>query len=65
MIELHPQILEKNGKKEFVVLPFKEFVQMEEQLMDYDDLRALRAAKKEERDTPAVSLAEIKAQLES
>ncbi len=24
MIELHPEILKKDGKKEFVVLPYKE-----------------------------------------
>ncbi len=63
MLELHPQILKKDGKNEFVVLPFEEFVQMEEKLADYEDLRALRAAKQEERDAPTLSLAEIKAEL--
>jgi hypothetical protein len=33
MIELHPEILTKNGKPEFVVLPFEEFLRLREALM--------------------------------
>ncbi|GEM_PF-768083 len=33
MIELHPEILTKNGKPEFVVLPFEEFMRLREELM--------------------------------
>ena len=29
---LHPQIIEKEGKKEFVVLPYEEFVQLQEEI---------------------------------
>ncbi len=25
MIELHPEIVEKDGKKQFVILPYEEF----------------------------------------
>jgi hypothetical protein len=39
MIELHPQIIEKDGKKEFAVLPYDEFVKVQEELEDYEDLR--------------------------
>ena len=36
MIELHPEILEKNGKKEFVILTYEEFVAIQEALEDAD-----------------------------
>jgi hypothetical protein len=59
MIELHPEILEKDGKKEFVILPYEEFVAIEQALADAEDLAALRAAKKEEHAAPGVPLEEI------
>lgn len=39
------QIIEKRGKKEFAVIPYKEFLRMQEELEDYRDLRSLRRAK--------------------
>ncbi len=30
MLELHPEMLKKNGRTEFVVLPYEEFVQRQE-----------------------------------
>ncbi len=39
------QIIEKRGKKEFAVIPYKDFVRMREELEDYYDLLALRRAK--------------------
>jgi hypothetical protein len=59
MIELHPEIVEKDGKKEFVILPYEEFVAIEQALADADDLAALRAAKKEEHATPGIPLEEV------
>jgi hypothetical protein len=56
MIELHPEILEKDGKKQFVILPYEEFQAIEEALADAEDLMALRDAKKEEQDSPTISL---------
>ena len=41
------QVIEKNGKKEFVVLSWKDYRKIQELLEDYDDLRELRKAKKE------------------
>jgi len=41
------QVIEKNGKKEFVVLSWKDYRKIQELLEDYDDLRELREAKKE------------------
>ncbi len=55
MIELHPEILEKDGQPEFAVLPYEEFRAVKELLMDYDDLRDLRAAKSEEAGAPVMS----------
>lgn len=60
MISINPQILEKDGKKEFVVLPYEDFLKIQEELESYDDLRILREAKQEERDAPSVSLEEAK-----
>lgn len=44
-MSIHPQIIEKEGKKEFVVLPYEEFVLIQEALDDYEDLRMLREEK--------------------
>ncbi len=64
MVELHPQMIEKDGKREFVILPYEEFIRVEEALADYDDLQVLRAAKQEEGDAPTLTLSEVKAELE-
>ncbi len=42
---LHPQVIKKQGKKEFVVLPYDEFRALEEIMQDYEDLCDLRKAK--------------------
>ena len=60
MITLHPEILKKNGKKEFVVLPYEEYVQLQELLADAEDLLELRQAKQEQGNDPTVSLAEVR-----
>ena len=62
--ELHPEILTKNGRKEFAVLPYEEFVALEEWLADVEDLLDLRAAKEDEQDAPTVSLAEVESRLD-
>lgn len=41
-MSIHPQIIEKDGRKEFVVLPYEEFLQMQEEIEEYEDLRTLR-----------------------
>jgi len=60
MIALHPNILEKNGQKEFVVLPFEEFKQIEEELALYEDLKDLREAKAKEQHADSYSLDDAK-----
>ncbi|MBI4964879.1 MAG: type II toxin-antitoxin system Phd/YefM family antitoxin [Desulfomonile tiedjei] len=56
---LHPQIIEKEGKKEFVVLPYEEFLKIQETLEDFEDLRELRREREESIDKPSRSLREI------
>ena len=62
--ELHPEILSKNGRKEFAVLPYEEFVALQEWLADVEDLLDLRAAKESEHDAPTVPLAEVENRLD-
>ena len=59
-MELTAQIIKKNGKKEFVVLPYDEFQKLQEELASYEDLRCLREAKIEERDAPTIGISELK-----
>jgi PHD/YefM family antitoxin component YafN of YafNO toxin-antitoxin module len=63
MIELHPQIVTKDGEKQFVILPYDEFAAIQEALADADDLNALRIAKNEESKAPTVPLEEVIATL--
>jgi hypothetical protein len=63
MDAIHPNILERDGKKAFVVLPYEEFVMIEEELQDYYDLKELRAAKAEDADEPTVLLRDVKKEL--
>ena len=60
MISMSPQVLEKNGKKEFVILTYEDFLKMQEELECYNDLRILREAKQEEQNAPSVSFEEAK-----
>jgi hypothetical protein len=63
MIELHPEFLTKNGEKQFAVLPYEEFLKIQELLEDLEDLRDLRDAKEEEKDSVTVSLGDVKKML--
>lgn len=63
MMTLHPEILVKDGKKQFAVLPYEEFVSLKERLEDMEDLLQLRKAKQAEGRKRAVPLARVKRQL--
>lgn len=63
--ELHPEILTRNGKKEFAVIPYEEFLALQEWLEDLEDLADLRAAKDAQRDAPTVPLAMVEQQFGS
>lgn len=60
MTTLKAQIIKKNGKKEYAVLPYEDFLKVKEELQDYDDLRCLRAAKEVEKDAPTIGIGELK-----
>lgn len=62
-MSIHPQVIEKEGKKEFVVLPYEEFLAIKENLEDYEDLKDLREAKAAEGDSPSTPLSDIRADL--
>lgn len=63
MIQLHPEVLKKNGVNEFVILPYDEFVALQELLADGQDLKDLREAIRVEGGAPTISLEELKAEL--
>ena len=60
MIQLPPEFLTKNGKKEFAVLPYDEFLKLQEFLEDLEDLQDLRQAKENDKNSPSVSIDEVK-----
>ncbi len=57
------QIIEKQGKKEFAVIPYKEFLRMQDELEDYQDLRALRNAKADPKNQQGRSFAVVAKEL--
>jgi len=63
MLTLHPDILVRNGEKQFAVLPYEEFLALQELLADAEDLLELRKAKRVEGKSRSIPLAEVKRQL--
>ena len=53
---LHPQVIEKEGRKEFVILPYEGFLQIQEALEDSEDLRELRKEREESLEAPSRNL---------
>jgi hypothetical protein len=62
-MKLHPEILIEDGKKQFVVLPYEEFVALQERLADAEDLMDLRKARRAEGGKRGISLAKVKKEL--
>ena len=60
---LHAEILVKNGKKKFAVLPYEEFVALQDRLADAEDLLQLHKAKRAEGKKPSIPLAVAKRKL--
>ena len=58
-MNIHPQIIEKNGIKEFAVLPDQEFLEIQQILEDFEDLQDLREAKVEEFNAPTRPLSQV------
>ncbi len=59
-MKLNPQIIEKNGKKEFIILPYEEYLELTDALDDYYDLQELRTAKAESHNDSGVTLSDVK-----
>lgn len=53
---LNAQIIEKDGKKEFAVLSYDEYLKVIEMMEDYEDLMLLRQAKNEDENNEGKSL---------
>lgn len=62
ILELHPSFIEREGKKEFAVLPMDEFERLQVFIEGAQDLFLLRQAKAED-DGERISLAEVEARL--
>lgn len=60
---LNPKILVKDGKRQFAVLPYEQFVALQERLSDAEGLLALRKAKRAEGKKRSIPLAEAKRRL--
>jgi hypothetical protein len=60
MVTLNAQIIKKKGKNEYAVIPYEEFIEVQEELHNYEDLRCLREAKAVEKDSPTISIDEVK-----
>lgn len=43
-MSIHPQFIEHDGKKQFAILPYDEFLAMQQALEDAEDLGLLREA---------------------
>ena len=63
-MNLNPRILKKNGKNEFVVLTYDEYLALQEHLNDMQDLLDLRVAKRQEGDKESLPLAVLEQELE-
>ena len=63
-LQLHPEFLKINGRKQFAVLPYDEFVRLQEELDDLADIRALDEARAKESHLPAIPLSEVRRRLD-
>jgi len=64
-MELHPEIIEQNGKATHVKLPYGEFEQLQKLLADAQDLVDLREAKAAENDEAGVPLQSVRDEFHS
>lgn len=42
---MNAQIIESNGRKQFAVIPYRQYLKMQEELEDLRDLQAIREAR--------------------
>jgi hypothetical protein len=62
-MRIHPQVIEKEGRKEYVVLPYEAFLAIKESLEDFEDLKDLREAKAASFAEKTVKLSDIREEL--
>jgi hypothetical protein len=60
---LKAQIIEQHGKKEYAVIPYKDFLRLQEEAEDYCDLQDLRRAKVDPRNRQGRPLDRVAAAL--
>jgi len=58
-MEIKHQIIKKDDKNEFVVIPYSNFLKIQEMLNDYEDLLDLRKAKSESVNEPSIPFEEV------
>jgi hypothetical protein len=58
-----PQILTRNGKPEFAVLPYDQFEELQERLEDAADLVAMDRARREDKGKPTIPFEKMMQQL--
>lgn len=64
-MEIKPQIITKDGKNEFVVITYSEFLKIQSAIEDYEDLMDLRSAKAETINEPSIPFETVKKNLEN
>ena len=62
-IELHPEFLTAGGKKQFAVIPYVEFIALQDWIEDMKDLHDLRLARKENENEPSYTIDEVRKEL--
>lgn len=63
-IDLHPQFVERAGKREFVVLPYEEYLALRSELEDLEDALALNRAREENRGASSYTIDEVRESLD-
>ena len=63
MMTLHPEILVKNGEQQFAVLPYEEFLALQERLAEAEDILDASQGSAAEGKKRSVALAQVKREL--
>lgn len=63
MLKTKYDVLTRNGKEKFVVVPLKDFEAMRERLEDEADFRAIEESKKRNAGAPTYTLEQVKREL--
>jgi hypothetical protein len=63
VLKVRPEILTRDGKKQFVILRYEEYEAMREAIEDLEDLRDLREAKRKEGHLPTIPATEVRRRL--